>query len=276
MSSEPADLVVVADPADEVAAEVKIFVEESGRSAAVLDVFDAAQLFTVSVRDGVAKVDPEVPLFLRLPSPPPLRTGFDAEFQFNECLAQLWAAAALTSAPVINRPSPQALGSRVSHSAALTGLRAGLDGGAVEIFSSRPSEPPEPPEPPSLSASGGDQWWVQDASTHLTSPWPLPPGDRTGPFRARWSDADPVFEAVVVLAGQAWRCTTADLDHLRLEERSDAVASSLDVTLAAVIWRLAPDLSSAWLVNVEPYPALEQLRMVWLGLGPQLLKVLFT
>ncbi|MFH9088786.1 hypothetical protein [Streptomyces sp. NPDC017673] len=102
----PADLVVIADPRDPVAVELAAYVTEQGRSVAVLDVFDAAQLFTVTARAGTATVDPAVPLVLLPPAPPEHRAGFDAEFHLGECLAQLWAVAALTPAPVVDSSAP--------------------------------------------------------------------------------------------------------------------------------------------------------------------------
>ncbi|ANP50931.1 hypothetical protein J2Z21_005134 [Streptomyces griseochromogenes] len=273
---EPSGLVVVADPEDPVAVDVRDFVLESGHEATVLDVFDAAQLFTITVDGATAVVEPALPMFLRLPAPPLLRTGFDAEFHLNECLAHLWAVAALTPAPVINRPEPGGLGTRVSASAALTELRAGLADGSPEIFSAEPSGPPG--EPP---GGQGTQWWIQDLGSWTTRPWPelpdplVPSADCRGPYRARWSDPEPLFESVVVLGGQAWRSSPVDLDGLGLEERSTEIGARLGLQLSAVVWRLSPDLTRAWPVVVEPFPDAEQLRMVWLGLGPQLVKVLF-
>ncbi|WP_218825609.1 hypothetical protein [Streptosporangium subroseum] len=259
------EFVIVADPADKVAAELAAYVREHGRTAAVLDVFEAAQLFTLSVIGGRATVEPVLPMILRLPAPPVLRTDVDAEFQFNECLAQLWAVAALSPAPVVNRPSAHSLGGQVSYSAALTAMRAGVHDGSAEVFASTYPEPGVPE---------GDRWWVQDTGTLTTSPWPERPVGE-GPYRGRWSDSDPAFEIVVVLEGRAWRCTTADLEHLDLEGRSLAVSARLGLTLTAVTWRVTADAEDALLVNVEPYPGLEELRMVWLGFGPHLMKLLF-
>lgn len=273
----PSGLVVVADPEDPVAVEVRDFVRDSGHAATILDVFDAAQLFTLTVDGPAAVVEPALPMFVRLPAPPLPRVSFDAEFQLNECLAHLWAVAALTPAPVINRPLPGGPGTRVSPSAALTELRAGLPVGSPEIFSSRPPEPAGEP-----SGDQGTQWWVQDLGSWRTRRWPdLPDGghapsaDGDGPYRARWSDPDPLFESVVVLGSQGWRSSPVDLDRLGLEERSTEIAARLGLDLAAVLWRVSPDLTQAWPVAVEPFPDVEQLRMVWLGLGPQLVKVLF-
>jgi hypothetical protein len=260
-----ADLLIVADPADTLAVELAGYVGEHGRSARVMDVFDAARLFTVTVRGSTAAVEPDLPVFLRLPPPPARRVSFDAEFQYNECLAQLWAACALMAAPVINRPAMQTVAGRTSPSAALTELRAGEAPCGVEVFSSRYPEPADP---------HGEQFWVEDQGTLRSSPWPERP-EGTGPYRARWSDAVPAFEIVIVLCERAWRCTTVDIDHLGLEQRSVAVANALDLSLAAVVWRVTAGASEARLVNVDPFPGLEQLRMVWLGLGPRLLEVLF-
>ncbi|MEU1408269.1 hypothetical protein ABZ471_39220 [Streptomyces sp. NPDC005728] len=263
-AAAPADLIVVADPQDPIAVETADYVREQGRSAAVLDVFDAAQLFTVATRAGTATVDPVVPLVLLLPSPPGRRIGFDAEFHLGECLAQLWAVAALTPAPVINRPSSALVAGRTMRSAAVTEHRAG-ESGDSELFS---FDYPRPGSPE------GEAFWVEDLGTLRARRWPeRPPG--TGPYRARWSDADPAMETVVVLGDRAWRCTTADLDHLALESRSVAAAAALELDLAALVWRVTDGAAAARLVHVEPFPALQQLRMVWLGLGPRLMEVLF-
>lgn len=273
---DPSGLVVVADPEDPVAIEVRNFVRDSGHEATILDVFDAAQLFTVTVDGADAVVEPALPMFLRLPAPPLRRISFDAEFHLSECLAHLWAVAALTPAPVINRPEPGGLGTRVSASAALTEVRAGLTGGSPEVFSSRPYGPHGEP-----AHGRGTQWWVQDLDSWTTRPWPELPDtvvastDGSGPCRARWSDPEPLFESVVVLGDQAWRSSPVDLDHLGLKERSTQIVARLGLQLSSVVWRLSPDLTQAWLVVVEPFPDVEQLRMVWLGLGPRLVKVLF-
>jgi hypothetical protein len=261
---EVGDLLIVAAPDDPVAVETRSYLAEHGCRAVVLDPFDAAQLFTVGVRSGMVCVEPEVPLFLRLPALPSPRPSFDTEFHYNECMAQLWAVAALMRSPVINRPTVCSLGSRVSYSAALTEIRAAEPVGCVEVFSSGFPDP---------VGEDGEQWWVQDSGTMATAAWPQRPQGE-GPFRARWSAGEPVFEVVVVLDGHGWRCTTAELGHLHLRERSIALAAELGLTLAALTWRIDAGGAVGHLVNVEPFPGLELLRMVWLGLGPQLLTML--
>ncbi|MCM3921014.1 hypothetical protein ND748_04895 [Frankia sp. AiPs1] len=261
------DLLIVAEPDDAVASFVAEYLDEVGRRAVVLDPFHAAQLFTVAVSGGSALVTPRVPMLLRIPPPPVVSAGarHDAQFQYQECVAQLWAAAALTDLPVVNRPSVVAFGTAVSGSAARTDLAAGQPVSSVEVFSSTYPDP---------ARQTDEAWWVQDTVTRQTTRWPQPPA-AGGPFRARWSAADPVFEVVVVLAGAAWRCTTAEIDDLDLPGRSLAVVERLGLTLAALIWRVGDDGASAHLVDVDPFPGLDMVRMTWLGLGPHLLAVLF-
>ncbi|OHV31232.1 MULTISPECIES: hypothetical protein [Pseudofrankia] len=281
------DLLIVADPADPVAAEVAAYLAEHGRRAVTLDPFDAAQLFTVEVRSRAAdggtaderpdqadaqvgaqvmvSVVPPVPMFLRVPELADAAASFDARFQYQECVAQLWAAAALTDAPVVNRPTSRAFGGALSESAALTERRAGEPAGSVEVFAATFPDPAEQVD---------ESWWVRDAVTGHTAVWPGRPSGG-GPYRARWSAADPAFEVVVVLGADAWRCTTAEIDDLELTARSVALAGRLGLTLAVVVWRVDADGGRARLVEVDPFPGVQLLRMVWLGLGPRLLALLF-
>ncbi|EFC83440.1 hypothetical protein [Parafrankia sp. EUN1f] len=278
------DLLIVADPEDPVAAELTAYLAEHGRRAVTLDPFDAAQLFTVEVRgrasgdgdrggeagDGVGgqavvSVVPEVPIFLRVPELANAAGSFDARFQYQECVAQLWAAATLTNAPVVNRPTSRAFGGALSYSAALTERRAGEPAGSVEVFTARFPDP---------AVQVDECWWVRDTITGHSAVWPgRPSGD--GPYRARWSVSDPAFEVVIVLGADAWRCTTAEIDHLELTARSVTLAGRLELTLAAVVWRVDADGERARLVEVDPFPGVELLRMAWLGLGPRLLAMFF-
>ncbi len=260
------DLLIVSDSADRLAIETVELAQEQGRTAAILDVLEAAQLFSIGIDGNQVVVTPEIPLFLRLPAPSMLRKSFDAEFQLSEGLATLWAAAALTHAPVINRPRIDTLSGYVSSSAVLTELRAGITTRALEIFSSEALPPPVP---------SVQSWYLQDVVTHCTTPWPkLPEGQ--GPYRARYADIEPAYEAVVVLESQSWRCTMAPLEHLALEEKSVHVIHKLGLSFGAVIWSIPYDLSHGVLVYVDPFPPMNVVKFVWLGLGPALLEAFFV
>lgn len=259
------ELLVVADPADRLASEVVQIAREHGHTAFIFNVCEAARLFSIHIDSGQASIEPDLPLFLRMPSQPVLRTSFDASFQYGECLATLWAAAALSKSPVINRAGVNGLLGRASYSSALTELRAGVTGGATEVFS---RDVPSPPEP------GKQQWYIQDTITYRTTAWPTIP-EGTGPYRARWADPDPAYEVVVVLGHQAWRCTIVPLDHLELQQKSIFVIQKLGLNFGAVTWSISPDLKCATLVRVNPFPSMGEVQFVWLGLGPALMKEFF-
>jgi hypothetical protein len=260
------DLVIVASPADRLVKELELLARKSGHCPVTLTVEESARLFTVSVSEGHALVSPKIPILLRPPCPQLIRPTFDESFLFSECFATLWAAAALTDACVVNRPTVYGIGGRVSMSAALTEVRAGSEPRRVEVFS---DSLPVPPAQPSCL-----QWYTQSAQNYETARWPTKPVGG-GPYRARWLESNPAYEVVVVLRPDAWRCTLAPLEHLDLEARSISLVERLGMTFATIIWSVAHDLTGASVARVDPFPSMDQVQFVWPALGPALIKMLF-
>jgi hypothetical protein len=259
------NLIVVGQPTDDLAVEVVRLAGVRGYAAALLDAYEAAHLFSIYVEAGRAVVEPDIPLLLRLPSSPVVRTSFDAEFQSGECLATIWTAAVLCRAPVINRPSGSGFVGLLSFSNALTEMRAGTDSGAFEVFAREMLPPP--------SDRQDQQWVVQDTGTYRTAIWPAAP-EGYGPYRHRYTDADPAYEVVVVLGNRAWRCTTISPKDLLLEEKSITLMGRLHLTFGAIVWSISRDLTAARLVRIDPYPSMDLLQFVWSELGSALLEAL--
>lgn len=260
------ELVIVADPADLLASEVAHLAKEHGHTATIVDVCTAARLFSIHVHAGQATIEPDYPLFLRIPPQPVLRTSYDASFQYGECLATLWTVAVLSRSTVINRPDMNGLLGRSSYSAALTELRGGITEGSVEVFAK------DIPAPPNCIKG---QWYIQDTVTHEITAWPaIPRGE--GPYRARWANPDSTYEVVVVLGQGAWRCTPVQLEHLELEHKSVSLVTGLNLSFGAVTWRISQDLSYATLVQVNPFPSMNQAKFVWPVLGAALMKEFFS
>jgi hypothetical protein len=260
------DVCIVASEADPLAREVASSCARRGYAARILDVASAARLYSISVGDGGAVVEPDIPMLLRLPPPKDARGSFDEAFSESECFAALFAAAALSTRPVINRPQSGSLSGRISQSSALTALRSGDVSVVGEVFASAPPEPGK--------ADAERVWCIQELTTFQTRLWPSSPNGR-GPFRAKWLDAHLAYEMVVVLDQDAWRSTAVDLRGLELEERSVDLVSSLDLRFAVVTWAISRSHSSAEFVRIDPYPSLTQVRGVWGNLGPALLQALF-
>ncbi|MBW4618394.1 MAG: hypothetical protein KME17_03280 [Cyanosarcina radialis HA8281-LM2] len=282
------DLIIVGDDRDRFANEFAEFSNQQGYNAIVLDVSAAARLFSIRIDRGIAEITPQISILFRIPAPSLQRTSFDDSFQYGECLATLWAAATLNPATVINRPTNYSLWGRTSPSFTLTKMRAGLtsphpalagtplpnlgEGQGVradqaEVFSLRAPSPP--------AALVSQQWYVQDAITYQTAAWPeIPEGE--GPYRARCADPNLAYEIVIVLGDRAWRSTAVSLEHLELEPQSISLLKRLDLTFGAVTWGISPDLQTATLARVDPFPTMEQVQFVWPVLAPALLEAFFS
>jgi hypothetical protein len=226
----------------------------------------AARLFSISVESGTATVQPDVPMFLRMPLTVKRDYFFDESFLHGECVAALLAAATLTKSPVLNRPYKGCVSGRAVPSAGLTQLRLGMPVRSEEVFSNTVPAP-------SFQVPRAF-WSIQDLVTFSTNAWPsLPSGD--GPYRAKWLDFEPSYEVVTVLGHEAWRSTTVKLEHLGLESRSIELIKRLELLFAAVTWEVSPALDSAELARVDPYPSFSQVQPVWTVLGEALLRHFF-
>jgi hypothetical protein len=259
------ELLIVAGEHDRLAAELLDYASDVDVEARILSVEAASRLFTVHVTEDGSTVSPEIPTFLRPYSTAPMRTGVDEAFVQGECSATLLAACALTKAPVINRPSARGYVGRLTASGRLNELRANVAGGSIEIFSSDAGNPGQcPPD---------ETWYVQDVWTGEATAWPAVPTSG-GPYRGRWSVADPVFEIVTGLNGQAWRASTMPLEHLDLERATLDLLGAVDLAFGTAIWRIDRAFNTASLVRVDPFPPLDYVQFVWPALGPALVEAL--
>jgi hypothetical protein len=261
------DLLIVASPNDLVARSVERLCTRAGYSVQLTDLETVSRLFSISVKDGVATTQPDIPLFLRIPPLKERRDSFDQEFLHGECFVTLLAAASLCKSAVVNRPFRASLGGRIAQSTSITALRVPISDVRSEVFSDTIPDPPE--------HQSSEVWCLQDLGTFETAEWPAKPHG-TGPYRAKLSSRETGYEMVTVLGKEAWRATTVDLDHLELQNRSADLVAKLQLTFAVVTWAITPTLSDATLVRVNAYPSLSQVAPVWSDLGPSLLRVLFT
>jgi hypothetical protein len=260
------DLVVVGEPEDRLAAELAARARAEGRSVLFAGIAACIERIVVATSCDSCRVDPDVPMLLRLPPPPATLLPPDEAFHRGERLAMLWAAAALCRSPVINRPGTGGFSGRCSPSAALTEIRAGVFAGRTEVFSR------VPPPPAGMDATGGI-WCLQDTVTHSTTCWPdVPVG--IGPYRARPVDPDEAYELVTVVGESAWRASTVPLESLALEARSIALVAALELTFAVVTWAVSRQGARGVPARVNPFPTLEQVRHVWPEVASTLLRVL--
>ena len=261
------DVLVIADPRDALAGMFAAEVRRRGKTPVVLRRNDAARLFTITGGTGTgdtrgSRVEPSVPILLRPPAPPRPRGEADESFLSGECAATLWAACALTPAPIINRPSNSGFEARWTGSGAVTERRASAMA-APELYArTRDGQGPPDAAP-----------WALEDSRGRTRRWT---GRDTGedPYRARPLLEGELYERVVVLQAQAWRTSTVDLERFDLERRSLDIVAALGLIFATVTWGVDPDLGAVRLARVDPYPRADQVLPVWSECLPPLLEFL--
>lgn len=261
------DLLIVGSNDDSFCEEVSELVKYKGYTSVILDIYDAAKLFSIAIADGKSDVTPNIPVILRIPSQAPIRTSFDDSFMYGECLATLWAATTLSKSIVINRPTATSLWGKISYSSSLTKLKAGDNNSNVEIFSSQVSSSPQ--------LLMNKQWYLQDLITYNTAAYPQIP-EGVGPFRASWVDSNLEYEIIVVLEDKAWRCSNVKLEYLRLEEKSISLLRNLDLVFGTVTWSIDSNLENATIAQINPYPSLEEIQFVWSAFAPALLETIFS
>jgi hypothetical protein len=255
-------LLAIADSRDQLAVEFVYLANRAGRKAQIISPEEATALFSVEVGSGDAMVEPIIPLFVRITSPPPLRESFFSSFRMGEVAGMLWAIAALIKAPCVNRPTEHGFAGQLSPSSAITQLRAGIRSPDSEIFSRTP---------PSLLP--GVTYAIQDTATNDTTLLPaLPEG--TGPYRVRLADPELKYELVTAVGRRAWRMTSVSLDHLDLENRSISILRNLRLLFATITWSIVGNAEHAVLVRVDCYPNLQQVSYAWPAIGEALMELL--
>jgi hypothetical protein len=256
--SASATIRVVASPSDALAQSLCERARDAGWTAEHVSHDRAALETTVEVGDHGVRVRPETALYLRPPlgAPP---DDPDERFLFDERLALLWAAATLTSQPVLSRPSSYGLWGRVTASARVTEHRAGQMRSRTEVF---------------CTDAAGRDWpgtWAAESSDGIQGVWPR---RGAGPFRARPIIDGERYESVTVVGLQAWRRSVESLDHLELERQSIAIASALELDFAVVWWAIPPEARSASLVRAVPAPSLGDVGPDWPDVAVALLALL--
>jgi hypothetical protein len=239
------DLLVVAEAGDELAAQLVGRARLAGRTVLHVGYREAARILCVT-QDAETLVVPECPMLVRAPYAPPSGTPQREAFHQSEIRALVWAAAALTRSPVVNRPNADGFAGRVARSSAVVRLRAGLPP-RQEIFASHASA--------ALTDEPHDDWWFEHQGSYAGFGGGRPLNDR-GPYRVGCSgSADDVMIACVV--GSLVTVNPPGAEAL-VRDRSGAVATALDLQFATMVWRRGLD-SDFELGRVNPYPTLLEL-----------------
>lgn len=246
------DFLIVAGQKDLIVLELDNLASSRGCVSRIVGLEEAARLFSISVGENQPVVEPDIPIFLRPRALPPIRENFLSAFHYGECIGTLRAATALMKSPCINRTTKYGFGGRSSPSSVITEIRAGVTNPSLEVFSRELLEP---------SILTQQNLGVQDTITFDTAKYPnVPKG--IGPYKSKLIGPTSDYEIVVVVGRQAWRISTAPIDHLDLEQKSIKILKKLDLIFGAITWSISSDRRIATVARVDPYPSMDQVRYV--------------
>jgi hypothetical protein len=250
------ELLVIADTPDPLADAFQVYAEAHGWTARRLSYADASLLLSIARTGGSTRVSPDAPIFLRLPSAPSPWDDDEARFHRSERWSLVWAAGALSQAPVVNRPDSFGLSARAALSTTVVRSRAGLARYGPETFSSHPPDPQGPPE----------EWWLERQSDRVTLPW-TERGASRGPFRAARVRPDFDLLQVPVVGSRAF----GSIPSPGIAGASPEICRALGLTFALVMWRWYPAEGLAEFARVNPHPHLGDLAHSWDPVAAELL-----
>ena len=253
------DVLLIARQDDEVAHELCGLLKKRGKVALILDGVSAARLFTVRSHGAVVTVSPQVPLFLR-PSAwwtDTVVVDDDERFLRTESYSTLWAAAALSAAPVLNRPSERGLNGLMTGVAGNDEHNLDCGGSRPEIFASRSGELCEP-----------DGLWGEDLGTYRRGP--VRTLDPNSPIRARNVDATALYEVIAVVGERGFASTDDPRTNtLALVQRSVAIAKGIGLMFATITWAIGQS-GDAMLARINHGPTSAELQYSWSEVGEAL------
>ena len=257
-------MVVICGPSDRLAVDFCRAATAHGRRAERWTCAEAASRLTIARAGCRATVRPHVPLLLRYAEMPWQSPTAEQRFHFSEMWSLVWAAAAITSATVINRPGSQGLIAAVSPSSAVLRRRAHVRSDECEVFASHEPKPRGP----------SHEWWLQP----LRPGSPTEPGDgseATSPVRAGHIPEELVARSVTVVGGAVFPASdqSASRDG-RLHRLSREVCSALGLLFASVTWGVTPTGEAVRLGRVSPCPTLEDVGPAWPEIARSLLDLL--
>jgi hypothetical protein len=256
-------IAIVADPNDDVAIKVGLALESRGHEVVNLDGPSAARTFTTSLQEGVAQVHPKLPIFLRASAwwATSKEYTLDQGFLLEENYGALWAATALSSAVVVNRPRNEprveALGVGSihhlfgSHAVAPRKVQSHARFNQAEVRANCPNRV-------RLKKPGQSLWGrnIDGLSAPLEE---LPFGV---PLRARAFDIDEAYEIIAVVGERAFPATCDPAtSELGLEGRTVKLAQLAGLQFATVWWAVSQP--GALAVRIDPNPAFEHIVYSW-------------
>lgn len=255
---------ILASRQDRLALRLARALERRGASALLLDGEAAAALFTIRVGGGSVEITPSLPMFIRSSgwwrSAAP--ETHNEQFMVAESYSMVWAVAALSSGPVINRPARGGWVDRVTGGALQAAVEGNGHHGVAEVHASKPKYV-------GLSAGedehGGERGRSEGVAWGRSASFVAGPVSELAPevpLRARLIDPRERYERVFVVGDRAFPAVSAaDRSTLELRGRSVKLAREMGVHFASVTWAIVDGRTEP--VRLNANPSERSMRGVW-------------
>jgi hypothetical protein len=247
------EILVVADTRDTFAAQFATKAATAVDHVELWDHVTAAQRFSLHRAGRAVSVRPLRPMLLRQPRWEV--TDTERRFHQAERFSLIWAAGALSAAPVVNRPDPHGLCGRVDRSTAVLAARTNTPVGAGEVYLSRARNVSQIETEP----CEGDihrEWWLEDLRTGM-SVREAGFREQKGLFRATLSCAGTVTGSVTVVGKAAFPGPIQP--PADAVQRSVNIANRLGLAFATVRWRWRRGHTDPTLAGVSSHPVMPDL-----------------
>lgn len=248
------DAMLLGESSDPLLLAIEANARDRGLKAAIVSHDKFVESVTITTNNNGWTVHPEVPLLLRpffSRSTPELSDG-NMRFLAGERLAVLWAAAFLSRARVINRPSTTAIPGRACFEVAVDFRRSTLtskaSGPVRTSYGSRSTELPN--RPLAIRNLETGITWLGDARK----------GAEESAVFARDTLGSEWYERVTVVDRTAWSDASPVTAPLGVQQASIRLCADLGLDFATVTWEVDPLLVKCLLVRVDPYPSISHLE----------------
>ncbi len=219
----------------------------------------AARLFTIRVSGRDCAVTPQIPMFIRHSawwSDWP-RATLDERFSVSESYSVLWSVAALSPAPVINRPDSAGWIAHLTVGTIRPVRLAGVGCGMTEVFASGPARAATNASDQVPNASN-QVLWGKNAEQETGEVTSLPEGI---PLRARPVDPGETYEIITVVGDRAFSATNDSRStEFALRDHSVQLARQACIQFATVTWAVGRD---AVPVRLNADANVAELRYAW-------------
>ena len=257
------EILIIAELHDRLASAFRDVAVSAGFRVIILPHVQASHLFTIEVSGADSTVHPNLPAFYRSPGQLAISASVDQRFLFSESMSTLWAALALSSRRVINRPNRYGLLAGWTPSVAVLGLRTKTPV-AAETYARHLAD---------IERVQHLEQWITNFDGGEVIPY-RQYLEREGGLRASDGFLNSVYQLIVVVTEKAFVVGSQGAIDDQLARESVRISLMLDISFASIGWEIDQLTYDFRLVSFNPNPPIQQVQPVWSDVSKALLGLL--